>query len=528
MSKCRPYAAIVTVGSALYFKTLFFGFTYLDDNVLILKNFHFLSSLSNLPQAFRQDVFHALHGGAAYYRPILVVSFMLDTWLGRSGGPFIYHFTNVVIHLAASCLAFLFLTKLGITRRFAFLLALFFTVHPVLTQAAAWIPGRNDSLMALFGLAAFIFFLDFLETKRMGYYLAHNLFFALALFTKETALALIAMCGLYYWLIKAKGEGHRAKGREGVIGGDGGRVKWVLAGGWLAVSASWLILRAAAFTNPIPMTFLDMARSVVMNSPAVIQYIGKAVFPFNLSVLPMMRDTGFGLGIAGTAVLAAAILFSKRSGRRLIIFGAAWFLAFLVPSFIRPDLSTPPDFIEHRMYMPLVGFLIAVSGTAIAKRLEHGRRPDLAAAVLVIGFFAAITFFHSGNFRDRLSFWKNAARTSPHSPLAHRNLGAMHYLDGRLDEAEALYRRSLELNPLEPMANNNLGLIFMQNGQFNRAELFFLRELSFNPDYDDANFNLGLLYYKLGRKDEAGRLWEKTLEINPGHKQALECRGKIY
>ena len=70
--------------------------------------------------------------------------------------------------------------------------------------------------------------------------------------------------------------------------------------GWLATIGFWFILRLTALTNPIAMTGFDMAKSLVQNLPALIQFIGKIMFPFNLSVLPLIRDTGFGYGITAT------------------------------------------------------------------------------------------------------------------------------------------------------------------------------------------------------------------------------------
>lgn len=65
----------------LYLPSLFFGFSYFDDNVLVLDNLRFLKNLGNIFQAFQQEVFHIQHFSAAYYRPILTLSFMFDAQL---------------------------------------------------------------------------------------------------------------------------------------------------------------------------------------------------------------------------------------------------------------------------------------------------------------------------------------------------------------------------------------------------------------------------------------------------------------
>ncbi|UCD55136.1 MAG: hypothetical protein JSV93_06410, partial [Candidatus Omnitrophota bacterium] len=170
MRLLAPILLIACLGFLVYSQTLFFDFTYLDDNVLILGNRKFLSKLSNIPQAFRQDVFFSYED--AYYRPLLTISFILDAQLpfalypspkpspqrgegrvrgrGEQGKGFSYHLTNIVIHLLAACLLFLLLIKLKYREGLAIFFSLIFTVHPVLTQAVAWLPGRNDSLLAVF------------------------------------------------------------------------------------------------------------------------------------------------------------------------------------------------------------------------------------------------------------------------------------------------------------------------------------------------------------------------------------------
>src|SRR3989344_9185121 len=76
------YAAICIIGAALYFKSLFFDYTYLDDNVLILNNLQFLQNPWNIFASFTQDVFHTSFNSASYYRPLLTISFMPEAILG--------------------------------------------------------------------------------------------------------------------------------------------------------------------------------------------------------------------------------------------------------------------------------------------------------------------------------------------------------------------------------------------------------------------------------------------------------------
>ena len=90
-----------------------------------------------------------------YYRPLAIVSFMLDAQWGREN-PAIYHLTNVILHAVTVVLLGYLLIVLGARERTALVVAALFAVHPLNTQAVAWIAGRNELLLGVFVLVAFL------------------------------------------------------------------------------------------------------------------------------------------------------------------------------------------------------------------------------------------------------------------------------------------------------------------------------------------------------------------------------------
>ena len=117
------------------------------------------------------------------------------------------------------------------------------------------------------------------------------------------------------------------------------------------------------------------------------------------------------------------------------------------------------------------------------------------SGLIILSLFAFISFWHSRSFKDPLTFWRAAIKTSPHSPMANRNLGAMYYLNNDYVKAERYYRAALALNLNEPMAHNNIGVIYLNQGKFSEAEKEFNYELEINPGYDKALLNLAELKY---------------------------------
>ncbi len=498
----RPFFLLFILGFLLYGQALFFDYSYFDDQVLIIENAPIISSVKNIGQIFTNDVFFST--AKYYYRPLLNLSLLIDMQIGGLL-PFIFHLTNILIHILVGWLIFRLFLQLKYERPLAWFFAALFIVHPVLTQAVAWIPGRNDSLLALFVLAAFSLFLEFKERPRLVYYLGYLFFFLLALFSKETAVLLPVLVIAYFSCLE----------KTKVSATD----KWLLVFGSLAMGVIWYLLRWFALETD-PLNFHILISSLVRNSTSLLVSLGKAVLPINLAVLPILADTKIISGLLVLSLLFLAIYFSKNKNWARLGFGLAWFILFLLPSLIRLNQVDSPDFLEQRIYLPLVGLFIVCAEIDWVKNLNFEKKLiKLFCAGLLI-FFFILSWQHLQVFKNRLSFWQSAVKTSPHSALAQRNLGAMYYLDNNLTAAESSYQRALLINNKEAMVHNNLGLIYFERGNYTLAENEYKQELNLYPEYDKALFNLGNLYYHQKRLTEAQKLWEETLRVNPRNSEA--------
>ncbi|MFA6316953.1 MAG: tetratricopeptide repeat protein [Elusimicrobiota bacterium] len=498
----RAYAVLAAVGLGLYFQALFFGLTYLDDQVLISDNLHFLGRWSSLLKVFGQGVFHVSHEGDTYYRPLFSASLVVDAnlWGSWFGG---YHLTSLLVHLAASCVLLSFFRRLGHPERPALFFSLAFLVSPALTQNVVHVPTRDDTLMGLFVLASMGAFISFIREGGWRNAALHLACWTLALFSKETGAVLLPVCLAYLVLVEA---GERPWSRIAS-----------LAPGWLAVLVVWSLLRRSALDDPLSLSLGSAASSLWANLPGVVQLWGKVFFPFNLSGLPNMRDTPMVWGWLGLALAAASLAATRGLAWRKVLFGAVWFGAFLAPSMLLQSTTMAGVVAEKRLYAPIVGIFLILLETGFSRGLDSwkGWAPTLGTLFLLVHGTAA--FSYSRSYRDRMAFWTRTAAASPRLPLARRNLGAMCFLDGDLVRAEREFLAALSLNPMEPMVHNNLGLIHMKAGRLKQAEEQFLLELKYYPRYVNALFNLGLLYMNQGKVKEPEALWKKALAINPDH-----------
>jgi tetratricopeptide (TPR) repeat protein len=498
----RPYLWIAALGLAVYFRTLFFGYAYFDDDRLILQNFGQLSSLKNILAAFRSDMDWQSPG--VYYRPLVTLTFMADAlWTGK--GPLGYHLTNLALHLLASGLFFRLLQVLGFSRGASLFSGLLFVCHPGLAHAVAFIPGRYDTLLAVLSLGAAIAFLR--RPAQPGALAVHGLLLAAALFTKETALMLPAVLLAGHLLL-----GDRpAPGRLGRA-----------AAAWAAGLAGYFILRW-----PVTRWLSLQLNTPYENLAGLYSYLGKAVFPFNLSVMPVPADINPAWGMAALALLASAALLGGIRRRGHFLFGAAWFLLFLAPTAVR-SLGFA-YLLEQRLYLPLMGLLMMLMELGAFGKIFR-RTWAWAPAAAVILLFSGLAVRHSSAFAGDLAFWGSAAATSPHSYLAHSILGQRLAAAGRWPEAERATAQAVSLNPADPRLWHDLGLVRYRLGKYAPAAAAFAQAV----DRDSTGaapgsfFQLARAQVKLGRWGQAESTLLRSLAREPGDGQASNLLSYVY
>ena len=388
------------------------------------------------------------------------------------------------------------------SQKTSFFLALIFLTHPVLTQAVAWIPGRNDSLLAIFILTSFYFFLNFLKTDRLTYLWWHLAFFVMALFVKENAVFLPLICVAYYYLFDDKFTTENKQSNFLII--------FVT---WFCSLTVWYLFRKVSLPNNTSLG--SMALSGWHNFSAVLVYFGKVIFPFNLGVYPVIKDLTYWYGFSAILFFSIVTYFTTKLNWRRLLFGGLWFIIFLLPSLLNSDPS-----LEHRLYLPIIGLLFCFAELYPLKNLKWQTRKCKIMAVVIIIIFSVLTIFHSKSFSDRLSFWTQATKNSPSSAFSFNNLGAMNYLDGNFEEAKKDYLQALSLDSRQQLVHNNLGLIAMNQGRLSEAESEYKKELQINPYYDNTWANLGTLYLSLKRFSEAKQAFVEAYRINPNNLQA--------
>jgi protein O-mannosyl-transferase len=453
------------------------GFTNYDDKSLISDRLSWLNTNQAYLDAFKQDVFMDA-SAKRFYRPILTWSFILDTQVWGTNA-FGYHVTNWLYHIIACLLAYTLLGQLKFNQKQAFVGASIMAIHPLLSGAVAWIPGRNDTLLTIFILLAT---LAYLKDK----WWLHFGLLELAILTKETAILfpiIALMLSRKHLLLK-------------IIG-------------WSIVYGIYFGLRSLA-----PMArgsgMIEMGIESIKNIPGVLSYFGKMIWPTCLNGLPLVIDMRDKM-IAGVLILVMVIVTAIRNNvyrDTKFSLGIAWFVVWLLPTLVPINsASLSLYFLEHRLYLPVIGLVIC--GLVMIKKLNK----------YFIGFMGlvlmGVTTLQVNTYKDPITFWQHTTACTPHAAMAWVNLGTTYYSEGLgLDKAEAALKRAIEINPSMEFAHGNLASVFFDQGRYDEA-LGEIKAEQLTIISADNYFMTGAINERLGNILEAVNNWEKALAMNP-------------
>ena len=111
------------------------------------------------------------------------------------------------------------------------------------------------------------------------------------------------------------------------------------------------------------------------------------------------------------------------------------------------------------------------------------------------------------------------------SPRAQRinellTTGVAHHQNGRLAEADLLYKKVRKTEPNNVVAIMLSGVLIFQLGQFELSLNLLSRAISLKPDYAEALNNRGNVFKEIKRFDEAMADYDKAISLNPDYAEA--------
>jgi len=511
--RCTVAAGVLILAAFLAYLPALSGDFQWDDHSNIRENF-----------ALRRDAATA----AAFWpsRALTLLSFWLNYRLGGLA-VFGYHLANVLIHCLGAFGIYLILDLVlppNCRKNGAALLgALLFALHPLQTQAVAYITQRYASLSGTLAVWSVFFYL--LRPRKTGSLIASAACLlgaigaresaaavpwalaAIALFRRDAAglrravpLLLVSLLVLPPILLTARGTG----GMDAYYyrAGVGGMPEYSFGAQAVTLSGrgQYLLTQLGAFRLYLRLLLLPLGLA-----------------PYHDLTPPNSLGT---LDLCTLAGIVFCVLFGAANLRRggLVGGGLIWFLVCLLPTSSLVVLW--PFAAEHHLYLPLGGLTLAFS----ANLTSPGR--SRAAAAIVI-FLGCLTFIRAQAWTTEVLLWQDNVDNYPDFALARYSLAGALIKNGMLEdglrEAEAAARLNPRLNTWPNRWAALYGLRYWEEAE-EAARIW----RAGRPGEGSAHLALGKTLLASGRAQDAVEILEQAHRSFPGNSEPLLLLGLAW
>ena len=472
-------------------------------------------------------------------RPVANLSFALNYYLHGYAVPG-YHLVNVLIHLLTGVFLYWLLVDTmpllpdrqsawaaypggrGPYEWLAFFAAWLWSLHPVQTQAVAYVVQRMSSLAAMFFiLSLWLYVRGRLRNDRgrsMVFFAGSLLAGLLAIGCKESSATLPFFILLYEWYFL-----------------QDARPEWLRRNlPAVAMAAGIVLLLGLCYLGGDPLARIlegyggrdfSLAQRLLTEARVVFFYLGLLLFPapgrlnldhdFPLSTSLVQPVTT----LFAVAALVGMVWLACRTAKnhRLFSFAIIWFLGNLI---IESSVVALELVFEHRLYLPsMLLFVVVVAevGRRLPpRRLQLGVVAGVGLAV-ALGFW---TFERNKVWHDRISLWSDCAAKSPGLARPRNNLGVALKKEGRLQEAGEQFQAVIALDPTFVEAYNNLGNIMVDVGRGNEALALYGKALALAPGNPVIHNNIGRLMIERRNYGRAMMHFAEALRLQPDFEEA--------
>lgn len=509
------------------------GFVSLDDHKNFQKNYHY----RGLGSENIQWAWTTFHNGA--YQPLSWMLFSAQ-YVAWQLNPMGYHIVSLLLHAINGVLFYWVAVRLlalampiagrdhpTVLRLSAALASLLFAIHPLRTEAVAWLSSQPYLPVGMFYLLSMLAYLracrrDAASIAGPGWLAVSCLCYACSIMSKGVGVGLVAVLVIVdVYPLRRLWPG-RCRGQPGP------RIWFVLAEKIpflaLGVASALLALRSKAEAM-VPVESYDVPHRIVQAAWGVMFYLQKTLLPLNLSPWYQFRD---GFSIWEARFVVSVILVSVLTAAAVIAWrrwlpGTALWAYYLIVLFplshlVRIGRQAAAD---RYTYVACMGWaLLGGAGLLVAWRARTTGRLEratfnliAAGSVAACAALGVLSWRQAQVWRDGLSLWAQAVNVSRELPIPRSNLSVE--LRGKGDVRGALEQaqRAIFLDPNNTGFRINLAMALLDLPAPRKAIEQLQIALQLDPDCWLAHSNLGAIYLSQGRVDEAITFLRRGVEI---------------
>ncbi len=542
--------AAALLGIVLYLNTLGHQYT-LDDFSIIKSNWITKGGLKNIGLIFSTEYrFGSWNSPGSLYRPIPLTMFAWE-WQMSPDKPFLGHLMNVLFYGLTGWVLWSTWRRVlaGHPPVLAAIAVLVFMAHPIHTEVVANIKSRDEILAMLFGTLTLRAVWEYIGKDEIKWLMLAVVCYAIAMFSKESAITLMAVFPLAIWYFAPTATNKI--------------VKVVLA---LLVPAVIFLLVRKKILDAQPYqeaySILDNFMSETKNQGERLasafmmcgRYLWTLIFPH-----PLVSDMGYPqVKVVNFSDWRALAGFFSYVGmgvwalvqlpkRHFLSFAILFYLAtFSVFSNVLMMIGT--SYGERLLYIPSFGFALAVAWLfGKIFRIDdmkqiwnpNGKGTALWIAVgVLLAAYSMKTIFRNGAWYDSASLYAADLPNSPNcAKLNYHN--ALEVVRQGMDEKESIvkdvemvrkgiacYDKCIELYPKYHDAYGSRGLSYFRLGEvlkdpaeqkaaWDQALLDYQESLKYRYNNSEVLSNMGKIYFTRNQPEKAEEVYRKAVEFDP-------------
>lgn len=520
-----------------------------DDRVFVDAARYGDLGLAGFERFFTEDLWAASGTESRLYRPLLLVSIAVQTWLFGEWLPG-YHLVNILLHALATVLVFGLVRHVLETGGYppresasaSLLSAVVFGVHPIHAEVVNSVFNGSEIYVCIGIAGGLLWFLRALEREPAKAWLGLNLIYLLALLFRESAVSLPALAVMLIlvswpesWPARCRRclpavtllvplvlylalRGHALEGP--VDPAQPAPARHVVEAPGQADSGP-----AAAEPNPaerwsgaIGRSLEGMAFTAERVAPALVLWFESwkiVLWPHPLQVFYDQPDTSTWLAIAVQFLLLSAAVAASAKGRSALLAGVAFFyLAILPSSQIFGETASAPGLADRILYLPSAGMAIALAagwGLILPGRIVLTAATAMALAMVLV----PVTWTRNSDWRSDTTLFERDYRKLEHKEVILDSLLAAHLREGNIRRVTEICDKHAGGWNAPVTWGIHCGSAYGRRGRFDDAARAYLAASRFPASAAYAHANLATMYVYLGQRKEAEAYFERAIASEP-------------